>query len=73
MKTFIYLFGFLAPRRLRQAWREEWLSELEAARRASPSRAMRLALGAPFDAISSRWTTQPPREESAWRPGMSLA
>ena len=34
MKTLIYLFSLLAPRRLRAAWREEWLGELHAARRA---------------------------------------
>ena len=59
MKTLIYLFSLLAPRRLRAAWREEWLGELHAARRAGGAvRTLRLALGAPFDAISSRWTTR---------------
>ena len=61
MKTLIDLFSLLAPRRLRAAWREEWLGELAAARRAGRARALRLALGAPFDALSSRWTTRTPR------------
>src|SRR5687768_3870984 len=59
MKTLIYLFSLLAPRRLRTAWREEWMGELHAAHRAGGAgRMLRLALGAPFDAISSRWTTR---------------
>src|SRR6185503_7883852 len=59
MKTLIYLIGLLAPRQLRAAWREEWLGELQAARRAGgAARTLRLALGAPIDALSSRWTTQ---------------
>lgn len=58
MQTLIYLFSLLAPRRLRAAWREEWLAEIEAARGAGAGRALRLAIGAPFDAISSRWTTR---------------
>ena len=59
MKALIYLFSLLAPRPLRAAWREEWLGELHAARRAGgAARALRLALGAPIDALSSRWTTQ---------------
>ena len=58
MQTLIYLFSLLAPRRLRSAWREEWLAEIDAARGAGAGRALRLAIGAPFDAISSRWTTR---------------
>jgi putative ABC transport system permease protein len=59
MKALIYLSSFLAPRRLRAVWCEEWLAELHAARRAGGApRAFRFALGAPFDALSSRWTTQ---------------
>ncbi len=58
MKTLIYLLSLLVPSRLRAAWREEWLGELHAARRAGGARTFRLALGAPFDALSSRWTTR---------------
>ena len=67
MKTLIYLCSLLAPRRLRAAWREEWLGELHASRRAGgPARTFRLALGAPLDALSSRWTTQSQRG-SRWQ------
>jgi len=53
----------LAPRRLRAAWREEWLAEIDAAATARGTlRALRMALGAPLDALSSRWTT---REQGA--------
>lgn len=58
MKVLIYLVSLLAPRRLRAAWREEWLGELHAARRAGGGRTLRFALGAPSDALSSRWTTR---------------
>ena len=59
MRAVIYLSSFLTPRRLRAQWREEWLAELDATRRAGgASRALRFALGAPFDALSSRWTTR---------------
>ena len=58
MKTLIYVFSLLAPSRLRAAWREEWLAELHAARRTGRGRALRLAVGAPLDALSSRWTTR---------------
>src|SRR5688500_3414920 len=71
MKTLIYLFSLLAPGRLRAAWREEWLGELHAARRAGgAARMLGLAFGAPFDAISSRWTTRTPpaaRGNGPWR------
>lgn len=67
MHALIYLCSLLAPRRLRTAWREEWLGELHAARRTGAARAFRLALGAPLDALSSRWTTREPRDASAWR------
>src|SRR5688500_12765628 len=71
MKTLIFLFSLLAPSRLRAAWREEWLGELHAARRAGgAARALRVALGAPFDALSSRWTTQSQpvsRGQGPWR------
>lgn len=71
MKTLVYLFSLLASRRLRAAWREEWLAELRAALRAGgAARTLRLALGAPFDALSSRWTTRTsrgPRGMGPWR------
>ena len=71
MKTLIYLFSLLAPRRLRAAWREEWLAEVQSARRAGGvARTLRLALGAPFDALSSRWTTETQpgtRWQGPWR------
>jgi putative ABC transport system permease protein len=70
MKALIYLCSLLAPGRLRAAWREEWLGELHAARRAGRGRTLRLALGAPFDALSSRWTTQSQsgsRWQGPWR------
>ncbi len=59
----------LAPRTIRGRWREEWLAELDAAR-VSPSRLLARALGAPFDALSSRWTTQSQpgsRWQGPWR------
>ncbi len=70
MKTLISLISLLAPKRLRGAWREEWLGELHAARRAGRGRTLRLALGAPFDALSSRWTTHSEpgsRWQGPWR------
>lgn len=71
MNALIYLFSLLAPRRLRAAWREEWLGELQAARRSGGAgRTLRLALGAPFDALSSRWTTESQpgsRWQGPWR------
>jgi predicted permease len=70
MKTLIYLFSLLASRELRAAWREEWSAEMHAARRAGSGRALRLALGAPLDALSSRWTTRTPRQSHGsgpWR------
>src|SRR5829696_10427994 len=67
MKAFIYLASLLAPRRLRALWREEWLGEIQAARRAGGTfRSLRFALGAPFDALSSRWTRQG-RPGSLWQ------
>jgi predicted permease len=66
MKTLMYLCSLLAPRRIRAVWREEWLGELNAARPAGGGRMFRLALGAPFDALSSRWTTQSHRG-SLWQ------
>jgi putative ABC transport system permease protein len=71
MAALIYLFSLLAPRPLRARWREEWLGELAAARRAGgAARTLRIALGAPFDALSSRWTTRSsptPRGGGPWR------
>lgn len=60
--------SLLAPRALRGRWREEWQGEIAAAARVGATRALRLALGAPFDAISSRWTTRPPRPPRGSRP-----
>jgi predicted permease len=70
MPTLIYLVSLLVPSRIRAAWREEWLGELHAARRAGAGRTLRLALGAPFDALSSRWTTRTSRRargSGPWR------
>lgn len=58
-RLLVRLSAILAPRALRAQWREEWLAEITAvlqARGAAP--AFRLALGAPIDALSSRWTTR---------------
>ena len=71
MTILIYLVSLLAPRRLRAQWREEWIGELDAARRTrGAGRALRVALGAPLDALSSRWTTRgarTPRGNGPWR------
>ncbi|MDQ3170191.1 MAG: ABC transporter permease [Acidobacteriota bacterium] len=49
----------LAPRRLRAAWREEWVAETDAvARTRGGGAALRFAMSAPIDAASLRWTTQ---------------
>jgi predicted permease len=61
----ILLLSLLVPSRLRSAWREEWLGELHAARLAGAGAAFRMLLGAPFDALSLRWTTS--RDGSGWR------
>ena len=58
-RSIIRVSAGLVPRPLRARWREEWLGELHAAQR-SGGRALPLALGAPFDALSSRWTTRVP-------------
>ena len=49
--------ALLAPRRLRAAWREEWLAEIAAARGAQSRLAARVA-GAPLDALLLRWTSR---------------
>ena len=71
MMALVYLFSLLAPRRLRAEWREEWLGELDAARRArGAARTLRVAFGAPLDALSSRWTTRKARDtrgNGPWR------
>jgi putative ABC transport system permease protein len=73
MEVLIYLASLLAPRRLRATWREEWLAELDATRRSSGAvRAFRFALGAPFDALSSRWTTRS-QSGSLWQGPLRLA
>src|SRR5262245_60332770 len=67
MIALIHLCSLLVPRRLRRAWREEWIGELHAARGYAR---FRLALGAPLDALTSRWTTgrQPAaRWQGPWR------
>ena len=59
----------LAPRAVRARWLEEWRAEIDAAR-TSPSRLLTHTVGAPIDAISSRWTTRPsrpPRGGGPWR------
>lgn len=47
----------LAPRAVRSRWREEWLAEIDAARR-SPLHLLMRTVGAPVDALSTRWTTR---------------
>ena len=64
--AFITLSAWLAPKRLRAEWREEWLAEIDAALRHGGGRTIRLALGAPLDALSSRWTTQS-QPRSRWQ------
>jgi predicted permease len=69
-RLIVFVSSLLAPRALRGRWREEWQGEIAAAARVGATRALRLALGAPFDAISSRWTTRPsrpPRGSGPWR------
>ena len=47
-----------APGHLRARWREEWLAEIDAVVASrGRARAFRLALGAPIDAVLTRWTT----------------
>ena len=62
--------ALLAPGALRARWREEWLAEIDAAARTGGWTALRMALGAPFDALSSRWTTRADHEggfRGAWK------
>ena len=49
----------LVPRKLRARWRDEWLAELDA----RPRQALTRAVGAPRDAILTRWTM---RSRSEW-------
>lgn len=65
MHILIHLLSVLVPRRLRAGWREEWRAEIAAARRHGALKAFRISLGAPLDALTSRWTTRE-REESVW-------
>src|SRR5262245_31538986 len=68
-RSIVRVSAWLVRRPLRARWREEWLGELEAARR-NGGGTLRLALGAPFDALSSRWTTRVPsrpRGNGPWR------
>lgn len=58
--------AWLAPAGFRDRWREEWLGELYAATSGHLGR----ALGAPWDALSARWTAQPVRRSAgSWRSG----
>lgn len=61
----LYILSLLVPRRLRAGWREEWRAEIAAARRHGALKAFRISLGAPLDALTSRWTTRE-RQESVW-------
>ena len=64
-RTIVRVSAQLAPRAIRVRWREEWLAEIDAAR-TSPARLLARTVGAPFDALSSRWTTQS-QPGSRWR------
>jgi putative ABC transport system permease protein len=57
--------AWLAPRALRDRWREEWLAELDAA----TGTHLRRALGAPWDAVSARWTSRAEPPAGRWRSG----
>jgi predicted permease len=60
--------AWLAPVTLRDRWREEWLAELDAA----ATRHVARAIGAPWDALSTRWTAQPdPPPRGRWGSGWS--
>lgn len=50
--------AWLAPRALRARWREEWLAEVQGGREDRVTFAR--AAGAPWDAISARWTSRAP-------------
>ena len=58
--------AWLAPIHLRERWREEWLAELEA----TTTGHVRRAAGAPWDALSARWTSRPEQIPAGrWRSG----
>jgi predicted permease len=60
--------AWMAPRHLRDRWREEWLGEIEA----TAAGHLRHAAGAPWDAWSARWTSRAePPVRGAWRSGWS--
>lgn len=50
--------AWLAPNALRARWREEWLAEIEGGREDRVTFAR--AAGAPWDALSARWTSRDP-------------
>ncbi|HKV98984.1 MAG TPA: ABC transporter permease [Vicinamibacterales bacterium] len=60
--------AWMAPQHLRDRWREEWLGEIEA----NATGHLRYATGAPWDALSARWTSRSePAARGAWRSGWS--
>jgi predicted permease len=63
-RLIVRVSAWLAPTSFRDRWREEWLAELDAA----TTRHLKRALGAPWDALSARWTARParPRSGSWW-------
>ena len=65
-RLLISISALLAPRTLRARWREEWLAEIDAAHHNGRG-IVRLALGAPADALSSHWTARTARDRSGWR------
>jgi putative ABC transport system permease protein len=56
-RTIVRVSAQLAPREIRPRWREEWLAEIDAAR-TSPAHLLARTVGAPVDALSTRWTTR---------------
>jgi predicted permease len=61
----VRLAARLVPLEVRSRWREEWLAEIDA----SGAGALRRALGAPRDALLTRWTMKDPGEwaRATWR------
>ena len=70
MNVLLYLSSLLVAGHRRAAWREEWRAEVAAvATSRGALAALRLSLGAPIDALSSRWTTRATsgsRWDGAW-------
>ena len=54
-RSVIRLSAWLAPGWLRDRWREEWLAEVDAA----TNDHLTQVAGAPWDAVSARWTSRP--------------